>query len=139
MTTQGAGRIMSSQLEAIARWGEKDPSRFYELAWDRGRPLFLYHPDYYRTMAIRLFGYDGRAWTPSGSTWTVVVDERRNLVASRRFATYEEAIDFVNRERGGWRLVGLDPVRSCVPLEPLTRFSLAFASPAHDVKVFRVE
>ncbi len=139
MTVPGAGRIMSSQLEAIARWGEMDPSRFYELAWDRGRPLFLYHPDYYRTMAIRLFGYDGRGWTPSSSTWAVVVDSRRTLVASRRFATYEEGLDFVNRERGAWRLVGLDPVRSCVPLEPLTRFSLAFASPAHDVKVFRAE
>jgi dolichyl-diphosphooligosaccharide--protein glycosyltransferase len=139
MTVAGAGRVMSSQLETIARWGETDPSRFYELAWDRGRPLFLYHPDYYRTMAIRLFGYDGRRWTPSNSTWAVMVDLKRNLVASRRFATYEDAVDFVDRERGGWRLVGLDPVRSCVPLEPLTRFSLAFASPAHDVKVFRVD
>ena len=56
MTAAGAGQIMSSQLEPMAKWAEESPSRYYELVWDRGQPMFIYYPDYYRTMAVRLGG-----------------------------------------------------------------------------------
>ncbi|HUP50594.1 MAG TPA: STT3 domain-containing protein [Thermoanaerobaculia bacterium] len=139
MTIAGAGRIMSSQLEPMAIWAGKDPSRFYELVWENGRPLFLYHPDYYRTMGVRLFGYDGKAWTPAHSSWAVAVDGAKNLLERRLFATYEEAAAFVEREPGRWRLVGLHPIQSSVPLEPLSRFSRVHASDNHAVKLYVVK
>lgn len=138
MTIAGAGQIMSSQLEPIARWAEKDPSRLYELAWDHDRPLFVYYPNYYRTIAVRLFGYDGKAFTPSGTSWAIELDAKKRIVDSRRFPTYEAAAAFVASDAAHWRLAGLDPLISCVPLEPLAHFALVGTAPRHDVKVFEL-
>ncbi len=138
MTVAGAGQLMSSLLEPLARWAEKDPSRFYELAWDHGRPLFVYYPNYYRTMAVRLFGYDGKAYTPSGTSWAIAIDAKKQVVDSRRFQTYEAAAAFVALDPKRWRLAGLDPIASCVPLEPLGHLALDWVAPKHDVKVFEV-
>jgi hypothetical protein len=138
MTVEGAGQIMSSQLEVLALWAKKNPSQFFELAYENGRPLFLYYPDYYRTMAIRLFGYSGQAYTPANATWAVVVDENKQVTERRQFATYEEGAAFVNQSGGSWRLAGLHPVAACVPLEPLMQLRPAWVSPRHDVKVFQI-
>jgi asparagine N-glycosylation enzyme membrane subunit Stt3 len=138
MTIAGAGQMMSSQLEPMARWAEESPSRFYELAWNHGRPLFIYYPDYYRTMAVRLFGYDGKAFTPKGTSWAIELDANKQVVDSRRFQTWEAAAAFVASDPAHWRLAGLDPLVSCVPLEPLGHFSQVWVAPKHDVKVFEV-
>lgn len=135
MTIAGAGRIMASQLEVVARWAGKPPSQFYELAYDGGKPVFLYHPDYYRTMAIRLFAYGGGSFIPSHSSWAVALNARREIIDSRRFATFGEASAFVATDPKRWQLVGRHPLASCVPIEPLEFFTREFATA--DVRVYR--
>jgi len=130
--------MMSSQLEPMARWAEENPSRFYDLAWDHGRPLFVYYPDYYRTMAVRLFGYDGKAFTPNGTSWAIELDAKNQIIDARRFRTYEAAATFVRFDPKHWRLAGLDPLVSCVPLEPLGHLTPVWIAPKHDVKIFEM-
>lgn len=136
MTIAGAGEVMSSQLEVLARWAEKKPSQFYELVYDRGQPMFVYYPDYYRTMAIRLFGYSGQSYLPSNSSWAIAVDEQNHVIASRRFLTYDEAASFVAQNGRQWKVVGLHPLISCVPLERLEAFTVIRTSSKHEVKIF---
>jgi len=137
MTIEGAGRIMSSQMEPMAYWAKENPSRYFDVAWDRGRQMFVYYPDYYRTMAVRLFGYDGKAFTPSNTSWAISLDGNQ-MIDLRRFPTYEAAAAFVAADRKRWRLEGLHPVLSCVPLEPLQHFAPEFVSTKHDVKIFKI-
>lgn len=136
MTIGGAGQVMSSQLEVVARWAEKKPSQFYELVYERGQPRFVYYPDYYRTMAIRLFGYSGQSYTPSNSTWAIALDDQKQVVASRRFRTYADAASFVAQEGREWRVVGMHPLISCVPLERLDALTAIWTSSRHEVKIF---
>jgi len=114
-----------------------DAGRFYELAWEDGRPVPLYHPDYYRTMASRLFSNEGKGQTPSNSSWAVATNARSEIVESHRFATWEEAASFIACDPSRWRLVGRDPMLSCVPIEPLSDFMAEFSSRS-GVSVFRL-
>lgn len=120
MLVETAGLPFASQLGTMCAWAGVDPSRYFEVYFAKGRPLFVYYPDYYRTMAMRLFAHRGDAWTPRQSTWAIAATPQREITAVRRFNTFEEAEAFVRSDPARWRLVGLDPVRSCVPLPRLT-------------------
>lgn len=100
-----------------------------------GRPVrrLFYHPDYYRSMAVRLYVYGTRAVTALGETWVVKIapgtDEDghpiREVVDSWRFPTYERAAEeLVRRGPGPFEILGIDPFRSCVPLPALTGLRL---------------
>ena len=148
MSTATAGQALSSQLELMVRWSERyQPSYFYELYYERGVPVFVYTPDYYRTMGIRMFAYGGGGYTPSRASWAIAVNAQRQIVEKRVFNTHAEAEAFVAAEPGKWRLVGLHPLLGPLPVEPLTVLVREFSSTAGvdgpigripEVAVFRV-
>jgi asparagine N-glycosylation enzyme membrane subunit Stt3 len=121
MSTATAGRPMASQIEVMARWAEREPSQYYELFFDRGQPVFIYSVEYYATMAIRLFAYGGKAYTPSNSTFAINYSGR-NITESMSFATYEEGAAFVANDPKRWRLAGRHPLLSPVPVSALKHF-----------------
>jgi asparagine N-glycosylation enzyme membrane subunit Stt3 len=148
MSTATAGHAASSQLELMARWSDRyETSQFYDLYYERGTPVFVYTPDYYRTMGIRMFAYGGRSYTPSRASWAITVDANRQIVEKRVFNTYAEAETFVAADARTWRLVGLHPLLGPSPVEALTIVEREFSSTAGvdgpigripDVSVFRV-
>jgi asparagine N-glycosylation enzyme membrane subunit Stt3 len=148
MSTATAGHALASQLEVMARWSDRyDTSQFYELYYERGNPLFVYSPDYYRAMGIRMFAYGGRGYTPSRASWAIAVDAQRQIVDKRVFDTPAEAEKFVAADPQKWRLVGLHPLLGPLPVEPLTMLVREFSSTAGvdgpigripEVAVFRV-
>jgi dolichyl-diphosphooligosaccharide--protein glycosyltransferase len=147
MSIVHAGQAEASQLEVMARWAERDPAQFYDLYTDHGLKVFLYRPEYYRTMAIRLFAYGGRGYIPARSTWAVRTNDRHEILESRAFTTFPEGAAFVSRDPKTWRIVGKHALLSPVPVEPLTIFVREFASPQGvdgpigripEVAVFRV-
>lgn len=115
-----------------------DAGRFHEMAWEDGRPVLLYQPDYYRTMASRLFVNEGKGQTPSNSSWAVAMNARNEIVESHRFATYDDAAAFIARDPGRWRLVGRDPMLSCVPIGPLSDFMAEVSARSGAIAVFRL-
>jgi asparagine N-glycosylation enzyme membrane subunit Stt3 len=148
MSAATAGRPMASQLEVMARWAEWDASRYYDLYFERGQPVFIYTPDYYRTMAIRLFAYGGAKYLPSKSTWAIAAAPRNEITDSRLFDSYDEAAVFVAANPRTWRLVGRHPLLSPVPIDPLMHLVREFSSSPGvdgpigriaDVSVFRVK
>jgi len=104
------------------------------------RPLRLFYPEYYRSMATRLYVFKGKAVQPWNSTWVVRYDHVRRLESGtvlkrirelKRFTSYSEAESFLRSQPGGnHRIVGQDPFKSCVPLRKLRNHKLIYQSPS---------
>ena len=104
------------------------------------KPLTLFYPAYYRSMATRLYVFKGKAVQPWNSTWVVRYDHVRHLESAtvlkrirelKRFTSYSEAESFLrSRPRGNHRIVGQDPFKSCVPLRKLRNHKLTYQSPS---------
>jgi oligosaccharyl transferase (archaeosortase A-associated) len=137
------GPLMQGKFETLVAWSGKDISRYWEgfLSKDKqGRlgPLTLFHPEYYRTLAVRLYVYGGAPATPQDTTYVITYVERslpdgtrgKEIVESQRFKTYEAAVAFLDRfGHTGRAIVGLDPRQTPVPIAPLTRLRLVHESP----------
>ena len=101
-----------------------------------GKPVVYCYPEYYRSMAMRLYLYGGRAATPASHV--EVVSSRRevrdnqpiNVVTGNwSFASYEEAARFVaSSGRTDAKIVSKNPLETCVPLEALTSYAPVFKS-----------
>jgi oligosaccharyl transferase (archaeosortase A-associated) len=140
---RGARDQYHGKFENLVAWAEKPGSQFYDvmLATNaRGvrAPVILFYPEYYRTMAVRMYVLGGQAATPRNSTWVVTYAERarpdgtteREVVETARFATYEAAAAHLAKPGPARRvLVGPNPSVPCVPIEALTTFRLVHDSP----------
>ena len=99
-------------------------------------PTLLYYPEYYRTMAVRLYCFDGKEYIPSETaviSWEEKTDADgqpyREISGLKAFRSYTDASAFLSAQQSGnWRMVGKDPLASPVPLEALEGYRPAFAS-----------
>jgi oligosaccharyl transferase (archaeosortase A-associated) len=123
-------------------------------------PVPLYSPNYYETIVARLYNFDAKAVVPSANSTaaaslqsvtgtqllnagytTVIVggaSQPVNQSASytvitnvQYFSNYEQAQAYVSTQQSGnWKIGGLNPFSSIVPLEALTDYQLVFSSGA---------
>ena len=133
-----------SKLWAIITWAEKDASQYFDqylVPQEDGKtlkPMVLYSPDYYRSMAVRLYGFDGKAQTPEkvlvvSYTTSNNLDSTGRLYkilnGAKQFDTYQEAVAYsANQTSGNYKLVGVNPLKSIVPLEALEHYKLIHGS-----------
>ena len=127
-------------FRAVAAAAGEKSAKYYEVYYrqQQGKlaPTLLYYPEYYRTMAVRLYCFDGREYTPEETaviSWEAKTgsDSRpyREITGLKTFRSYGEATDFLAAQQGGnWRMVGKDPLASPVPLEALQGYRPAFTS-----------
>ena len=116
-------------------------SKYYEVYYRQqdGKlaPTLLYYPEYYRTMVVRLYCFDGKQYTPAETaavSWEAKTGADglayKEISGLKTFRSYGEASAFLSAQPGSnWRIVGKDPLVSPVPLEALAGYSAAFASP----------
>ena len=98
-------------------------------------PVVLYHPEYYRSLAVRLYNFDGAAVTPK-SCQVIAWEERlsvegpyKHLTGSQVFPGYQEAISFISAQKtGNYRIVSDNAFQSPVPLAPVSGYRLAYSS-----------
>ncbi len=123
-----------------------DERVFVETFYERGAsgslvPKTLYYPAYYRTMVTRLYVYGGRRIDERDSAYVVVFSESEELAGARRkiieslepAASYAEAAQIAERLGAEHaRVVGVDPFRTCVPLEALDTLHFVHRSPTAD-------
>jgi len=136
--------LLLGKFNAVARWALQDSDRFAQTVFRRTdtglKPVLILHPDYYRSLAMRLYLFGGREASPEGPIWVVELEERlssrgiayEELVAWQQFSDYEAAVAFA-AEKPARKLVGLDPLKTCVPLEPLAGYRLAHDSRATSI------
>ena len=96
-----------------------------------------YFPEYYRTMSIRLYCFDGKAVTPGTGDCKVISWEwweregvRYKMVVDKKdFDTLEQASAWIaGQSPGNYNIVGENPFVSPVPLEELSGFTLRYDS-----------
>jgi len=96
----------------------------------------LFYPEYYRSMVVRLYNFDGDQVTPQNSlviSYEEKIDREGNpykeIVSGRSFDSYEEAEAYISsQESGNYRIVGTNPFISPVPLEALKKYRLIHSS-----------
>ena len=100
----------------------------------------LFYPEYYQTLAVRLYCFNGAAVTPN-STSVIKYDVQTDPEGTKykvinnlyKFNTYDEAQAFVTAQKtGNFRIVSSDPFVSPVPLPALQDYSLVYQSPDSD-------
>jgi hypothetical protein len=111
------------------------------------QPVRVFYPSYYNSIVVRLYNFGGEAVVPSeNATLVISFTERisregapyKEITSSRSFSTYEEARDFVASQAAeNYRIVGLDPFNSPVPLEKMEHYELVYESSSpYPVKIF---
>jgi dolichyl-diphosphooligosaccharide--protein glycosyltransferase len=96
----------------------------------------LYYPEYYRSLAVRLYNFDGKAVTPE-ECMVISYEEKmtgegihyKQVIGSWSFTTYEEATSYVAGQKSGNYAIGSpNPFNSPVPLEELRHYKLIYSS-----------
>jgi oligosaccharyl transferase (archaeosortase A-associated) len=147
--------MATSKFYAMAQWANKSEDDFYGIYYipfeEGGQWAMLYYPAYYQSAVARLYNFDGNNATPSQSV-VISYQEKtgstgqkyKEVTSGQPFDTYEEAQAYVaNQTSGNYRIVGVDPFTSIVPLEKLSSYERIYpAEPAitinqTTVKIFR--
>jgi len=136
------GRIASpnDKFYALANTTGRQEKDFYELCWQKkaGKfvPLLVFYPEYYRTMVSRLYNFDGKQAIPQRTPVMAWLEQQmpdgqkfKEITGLRNFSSYDEAKAFVSgQKQGNYRIIGIDPLVSPVPLEPLEGYKLVYQS-----------
>jgi oligosaccharyl transferase (archaeosortase A-associated) len=136
-----------SKFWAVATWAGQSmkqffnvyiPTKYYDIYYvqDQQQWIYFYNPDYYRTLSVRLYNFDGKAVTeeqPMVITWTEQVDANgvsvKIVSAYQQFDSYQEAQDYIDSQASGnYSIVGVSPFISPISLEAVPDFQLVHAS-----------
>ncbi len=133
--------ISTNKLGAIIQWAGLDVEKYlptYYIA--QGSQLFqapIYSLDYYRTMIVRLYNFDGKAVSEAKPTvityqivQTSVGTQVRMISDSKEFSTYQEALDYIatQDQTKQYEIVGTDPLVSPIALEAVENYTEIYTS-----------
>jgi asparagine N-glycosylation enzyme membrane subunit Stt3 len=89
------------------------PTKFQQdyMYWDKtqGMPVMLNYEDYYRSLVVRLYNFNGQPIKSPG-TPVFQTDKDRNITGIQDFATLDEALAF--QKQNGGIIAGSDPFLS---------------------------
>ncbi|MFH0768592.1 MAG: oligosaccharyl transferase, archaeosortase A system-associated [Chloroflexota bacterium] len=111
---------------------------YYEREGSRLTPWIFYHPDYYRSLAVRLYNFDGEQVNPERAivvSYEEKVDRTgvcyKEITDIQTFSSYEEVAAYVAKQTSGtYKIVSPTPFDSPVPLEALKHYRLVYSSDA---------
>ncbi len=137
-------KTVTSIYWAIIVWNQQNMSNFSGIYYiaetpqdSQLHPVQLFYPEYYRSMAVRLYNFDAKpvtapkpivitykdSFAPDGTPYKLVT-------IGVSFQSYADALAYVqNQKDAKTRIVSENPFISPVPLEGLEGFSLAYSSP----------
>ncbi len=127
---------------AMALWADRPVAQYYEAFYQRSpdgtvAPTFMYYPDYFRSMAIRLYQYGGQATAQQSPTAVIQITPHNGVsgrtlmevVEVQLFEHYADAVAYGKTRTSDHRIVCLDPKFSCVPLEAVPGQRIVYESP----------
>ena len=109
---------------------------YYRPLQGRLQPIQLFYPEYYQSLAVRLYNFDGgevaaespvvisyeQKISPGGALY-------KGITSSQTFSNYEEASAYVSSQKSeNYRIVGINPFISPVPLDALEHYQLIYSS-----------
>jgi len=137
---------VTTKFHAVAIYSGSSPENFRDIYYqpqdNKLVRLYFFYPEYYRSLAVRLYNFDGSQVTPQSSN-VISYEERTGpegesykvITEAKSFPTYEEAEAYISsQESGNYRIVGTDPFISPVPLEALEHYKLIYSSDSSVMK-----
>jgi len=130
------------KFHATATFAGSSPEKFRDVYYQRqeGRltRVIVFYPEYYSSLAVRLYNFDGNAVTPRDIgviSYEEKIDPQgmhyKEITSAQPFSTYEEAVSYVSKqESGNYRIVGANPFISPVPLDEVKHYKLIYQSDA---------
>lgn len=131
---------MPGKFYAVAKLSGNDLERFCEVYYQpegaMAKPVLLYYPEYYRSLVVRLYNFDGKRVIPRSST-VISYEERvsrdgqhyKEITDAKSFPSYEAADAYiVSQKSGNYRIVNPNPFESPVPLQGLEHYKLVYSS-----------
>jgi dolichyl-diphosphooligosaccharide--protein glycosyltransferase len=128
----------TSKFWAIATWLGKEQTDFFDIYYlpEEGRLEPYFYPEYYRSLSVRLYNFDGKAVTPKNPvviSYQERVNERgiryKEVISKKEFDSYEEAEAYLlTQDQANHKIVGTHPFISPVPLEALKNYKLVYSS-----------
>ena len=128
------------KFHAIATLSGSSPEKFYGIYYQRKgntlEPLILFYPEYYRSLVVRLYSFNGSRVTPKTSM-VISYQEKvspdgqsyKLIDSVQSFETYGKAQAYITSQKSGnYRIVGANPYISPVPLEALEHYKLVYSS-----------
>ena len=130
----------TTKFHGVTAYGGTSKGEFYDVYYQQqeGRlaPVLALYPEYYRSLLVRLYNFDGRQVIPQ-SCMVVSLEVRtssegepyKEITGVESFSSYEQAEAYVaTQESGNYRIIGDDPFVSPVPLEALEDYQLVHSS-----------
>jgi oligosaccharyl transferase (archaeosortase A-associated) len=125
---------------AILEWAGQERSDFYDYYYvvykDVLLPKIFYYPEYYSSMLVRLYNFDGKA-VADETPLVVTFEEKttqggsryRQVTDIKEFSSYKEALGYVEAQgTSNCRIVSGNPFVSPIPLEALESYRLVYSS-----------
>jgi dolichyl-diphosphooligosaccharide--protein glycosyltransferase len=132
--------MSTSKFWAFVTWAEKDlelyrPTYFIQQE-NNILPVQVFSPEYYRTLWVRLYNFDGKAVTaprPIVIKYSAQTDRNgvsyRLITESQQFDDYQAALDYVQAQGPDTHtIIGNNAFISPVPLEAVPDFSPVYKS-----------
>jgi dolichyl-diphosphooligosaccharide--protein glycosyltransferase len=122
-------KLSGSKLENFAEV-------YYQSQDGKLTPIILFYPEYYRSLVVRLYNFDGGVVVPK-NTMVISYQERsdntgvlyREITSVKSFPSYSEAEAYVTSQKSGnYKIVGNNPFVSPVPLQALEHYKLVYNS-----------
>ncbi|MFC1902054.1 oligosaccharyl transferase, archaeosortase A system-associated [Chloroflexota bacterium] len=132
--------ISTTKFWAMATWAERSQEEFidtYYLPYEGElMPVYLFQPEYYRTLLVRMYNFDGQATITENPT-VISYDEKADRSGNRykqiydinEFSSHQEALDYVEKQGSpNHDIVGISPFTSPIPLEAVEKYRLIHIS-----------
>jgi len=112
------------------------------------QPIRLFYPQYYQSLSVRLYFFNGEAVStvrPIVITWADKTDDKGNkfqqVTESREFGSYNDALTYANSGKNR-RVVGINEFVSPLPLDKTVNYQLVYNSTQKvggqsEIKVFQ--
>jgi oligosaccharyl transferase (archaeosortase A-associated) len=128
------------KFNAVAALSSNSPDKFYGIYYqikdNKLQPIVLFYPEYYRSLFVRLYNFDGSEVIPESSI-VISYQEKtssdglpyKQITTAKSFSSYEDALDYIaSQKSGNFRVVSSNPYSSPVPLAALAHYKLIYAS-----------
>ncbi len=131
--------LITSKFWAVFDWAKQDQNKYFGIYYISREgsyyPVQLMKPDFYRTLAVRLYAFDGQA-VADGKPLVITYEERTSegniyKIVSKyeEFSSLNAAQNFIASQTSGkYDIVGVSEFISPVPLEAVPNFKLAYSS-----------
>jgi dolichyl-diphosphooligosaccharide--protein glycosyltransferase len=128
--TTEPGVVALGRTSALAAWAGEAAGRYervLDVRRDDGtfRPVLLFTPEYFRSMAVRLWTFPGGTSVARERAWVFARggEDGRRIVELHEFTSAREADEFRRgRPERGFEVASPDPESSCVALAPIAAF-----------------